>query len=283
MFPGSSAPTANDPQAAPRAWFAPGSVYLSGEDNLRIRSLNAATGVTLNVAGRTLNLDNQVRSFQFDHTPNTDRTAATTIGGLGPGWLLNFRVAITAGSPINGQCWVLVELVRGQTGATHVLGVLSSGYVTAQQPIGWPGATPTGTHAGDGVVRSITGTDPAANVEVSETVPTGARWHLLAVSVSLVTDANVANRFPQLVIDDGATTIFAADPAAAQAASLTRRYNASVGGERLDSVDTNKQWSLPIDLPLLAGYRIRTATTNRQATDNFGAPQLLVREWLEGN
>ena len=48
------------------------------------------------------------------------------------------------------------------------------------------------------------------NTEWSETVPTGARWQLLALMVTLATDANVANRFPALAIDDGALVVFQA-------------------------------------------------------------------------
>ena len=36
------------------------------------------------------------------------------------------------------------------------------------------------------------------------------------------------------------------------------------------------------DLILLAGHRIRTSTSSLQAGDDWGAPQLLVEEWLEG-
>jgi len=30
----------------------------------------------------------------------------------------------------------------------------------------------------------------------------------------------------------------------------------------------------------LPGYRIRTSTLNRQAGDDYGAPQLFVEEWI---
>src|SRR3954454_3952724 len=44
--------------------------------------------------------------------------------------------------------------------------------------------------AGDGI-SSVTGTNAAASAELSDSVPTNARWHLLAMTFSLVTSATV--------------------------------------------------------------------------------------------
>jgi hypothetical protein len=37
---------------------------------------------------------------------------------------------------------------------------------------------------------------------------------------------------------------------------------------------------LPVGALLAGGWRIRTATANFQAADDFGAPYLCVEEWL---
>lgn len=282
MWPNSPAPSTDAEQAAARAWFSPSGLYVAGEDNLRLRSLNSAAGVRLNCTGRIRGRDGTIRPFSFDHVPNTNRTVAATIAAVGEGWIVNLRVAAAGGTPLIGQTWAIVELVRGFTGASEINGTLASGYVTTNQPIAWPGSPMRGTLEGPGVIRSIAGTNPAANVEWSETVPAGARWQILSLSNVFVTDANVANRFPRLIIDDGAANVYESDPAAALAASLTRIYNAGLGTARLDAVSTNAQWALPEDVTLMAGSRIRSFVTNLQAGDNWGAPQLLVREWLEG-
>jgi len=126
-----------------------------------------------------------------------------------------------------------------------------------------------------------TGTDPAANVEITETMT--AMTKLYAVRFRLVTDANVANRTVNLIIDDGTNTIWQKVVGATQAASLTRDY-LFVPPPFTDQAafDANGLIvsSLP-NLPLLPNWRIRTSTTNRQATDNFGAPLLHVWE-LDG-
>jgi hypothetical protein len=133
-------------------------------------------------------------------------------------------------------------------------------------------------NAGHGL-SVVTGTDPAANTEVSETVPANGRWRVLAMRVSLVTDATVANREVSLQFDDGTTAFFAAAANANQAASLTRQYSVGTAGERgAAATATDILIPAPSDVVLLAGHRVRTSTTNRQAGDNFGAPTLLVQE-----
>src|SRR5207244_3905006 len=56
-------------------------------------------------------------------------------------------------------------------------------------------------------LRSFLGTDQAAGSEISEVVPTGKFWRILAVRAQLVTSGTAGNRFPRLEIDDG-TNIF---------------------------------------------------------------------------
>jgi hypothetical protein len=120
-------------------------------------------------------------------------------------------------------------------------------------------------------VVTTASSDPAVDVEHSITVPAGQIWELWAVNFNLVTDANAANRRVVLTIDDG-TTVFAKSVAGAvQAASLTYNYTFAVGAPTMSAVvDLNLVNNLPGPLYLAAGYRIKTVTTNRQATDNYG-------------
>lgn len=127
-----------------------------------------------------------------------------------------------------------------------------------------------------GVAASLT-VDPAANTEVSQTVPGGQIWELLSVNVTLVTDATVANRQVTLVIDDGVNIVAQVTAQPTQAASLTYNYTFSVGGvDRAAVVGTNVLVPLPGPLALPAGFRIRTVTTLRAATDNYGAATVLA-------
>lgn len=123
-----------------------------------------------------------------------------------------------------------------------------------------------------------TGTDPAANVEVSETAASLYK-DLYAVRFRLVTDANVATRTVNLIIDDGTNILWQKVAGATQTAGLTRDYLFTRGVTDGAAFDANGLlvMSLP-QMPLLPGFRIRTSTTNRQVGDNFGAPLLFVQE-----
>jgi hypothetical protein len=132
-----------------------------------------------------------------------------------------------------------------------------------------------------GKQKIVVTTDPAANVEISSTVPAGKVWELISARFTLVTDANVANRRVRLVFDDGTTTFLEIAAFADQAASLTRNYNFSQDSDvpATQPIASDFYNHLPGRLVLPAGYRIQTATTNRQAGDNFGAARLVVREY----
>jgi len=167
------------------------------------------------------------------------------------------------------------------TGTTEVL-LLSAQYITDHKVIQWPPGFVESSVEGPGLLRSITGTDPAAGSEITETVPTNARWRLRGIRFELATSADVADRRVLLIIDDGASVFTAIVVEAIQTADLTRAYNFYSIAPR-ESVFTvgNIESPLPEDLMLLQGWRIRTSTVNLQAADDYGAPQRLVDEWIE--
>ena len=260
----------------------PAPYYMTGEDSLQLSIINSLSGgQTVTIVGRILLLDGRPATFAHTFAVSAARTLQSFVFSLGEGWLLDFSVFATAAVTITGQTFARVQVLRGQTGATSVVATLMAGYITSVQSIAWQGSAVRSSLDGQGNLRSITGTDPAAGVEISEAVPTGARWRLLAISAALVTDATVINRFPGLLIDDGTTTLFSADPPAAQTASQNYRWSAGPGSARLGAINASPNWGLPVDIRLLAGSRIRTSTLSIQAGDNWGAPQLLVEEFLE--
>lgn len=264
-------------------FLTPGAVYLTGEDAFRIRSLNSSSVTALRVVGRMLTLEGEVRPFLFDHTMNTDRTAAQLVVSIGNGWLLDFSVFAASGTALLGQIFVRVELVRGLGSAAQFLATLAQGVCNAVQALAYPGSAIRATHEAPGIIRSITGTDPAAGAEIVETVPTGARWRLLSLLGRLVNDATVASRQVRLVVDDGTTAFWQTDPPENHTASQDAFFMAAEGSARLGIISQTRTWMGPTHMIMLAGYRVRTSTANLQAGDNWGAPQLLVEEWLEGN
>ncbi len=130
---------------------------------------------------------------------------------------------------------------------------------------------------GPGAMLSLTGTNPAADTEIIETVPSNTIWRLWGAYATLVTDATAANRRVKVLIDDGTNTLFASDASAVHTASLTEAYiigpHAGVVGDH---------WiPTPPGMLMLAGWRMQTSTTLLKTTDNWSAPQLTVEAWAD--
>ncbi len=134
-----------------------------------------------------------------------------------------------------------------------------------------------------GSVRSLRlgGTDPAAGVEIGETLTSLDQSYLEMFKVTLVTDANVATRTVRFMIQasDG-TVLWSRISPATQAASLTRNYCFFANLVTDDSAfDANGFINLrvpPVKWP--RGAKLVTATTNKQAGDNYATPLFFIEE-----
>ena len=128
----------------------------------------------------------------------------------------------------------------------------------------------------------VTGTNPAANVECSDSVPAGKAWLLRAYFVQCV-QGITQTPLPSLLINDSAgnTIHTIAGASAAQNASVTCDYTfaddvstgaggaATVGGGPLPAPD--------VLIP--EGYTLATSTAGKGANTNFGAPRITVYEY----
>lgn len=274
-----------DPRALPHAPMFPGGspTYLTGEEALRVSSFSSASP-TLTISARVLGPDNKIRPVQFQQAGNNTRAVSVgTIQSLAEGWLLGITIRYAAGGAAALNTYVLVELVRGLGASAIVVQTLAAGFLSPNMPFHWPGGPSLLPLDGPGHLRSITGTTPAATSEISETVPTGARWELLTFSYTFVTSAVVSNRRTTVIIDDGATTFWSSAAQAVQAASLTVKYWRAQGlvAPYADS-DGAQIMPIPFNLKLGAGFRLRTSTAGFGAADQYSAVQYLVREWMTG-
>ncbi|HKV99981.1 MAG TPA: hypothetical protein VJN96_09155 [Vicinamibacterales bacterium] len=282
-----------DPQPAPPSFSLPitgldaigGSpLYVTVEDALLVTVFNGAAGVSVTISGRLLAFgEKHPKPFKTTFTPSTNRAASQLRIGLGDGWLLNAQAIVSAGTPVTGQTFARLSLCRGLTSVADELATLCADNITASQATSWPNGPLDNSLDGQGALRSVTGTDPAAGAECSDTVPTGARWRLHAWNVNLVTSAAVANRSVGFTIDDGANILFQTGDGFTQPASLTVRHVFGEGLGNFGNPGVAVNGMLPTFLPLLGGWRIRTATQAIDAGDNYGAPQMLVEEWMEAS
>lgn len=270
--------------AAGRVIASPFQFFTTGEEALRVTSACSVTGARVALHYRFLDPDAGIVANREQHTPNSDRTARSEEYPLGAGALLNLTVFADVGTPKLGQCFVRVQLIRGRGAAAVVMATIAQGYVTANQDLAWPGSTLDRSVDGPGVIRSILGTDPVGGVEIAETVPTGALWELLGLSTLMFVDVAAGDRIPRLVIVIDGQVYFRAPinpPIPPAGAALLTWYT----GANFQTAHDGGACcgTLPDRLFLPAGTNIVTVTANLAALDNYSAPRLLVREWLEVN
>lgn len=282
---------ANEPHAVPGGrvrWSfdaapPPAALYIGRDDRILVRVFNSNSGQDVGVEARLLTPAPELSPQAWTLTGlTTDRAVNEFYIDLAEGFLLTMQVRPRTGTPRRGQLYVQAGLGRGSSGAWNPMTILCQGYLTTTLNLAWPPAPIEPSERPPGQLRSIAGTDPAAGVEISETVPTNARWRLLAIRYALVTDSTVATRTSRIILDDGATIYHVAEFGATQAASATVNYGGAVHTAYKDSSIPTNNIMIPLpDLWLFQGHRIRTITNNLQAGDNHGAPQLLVEELIE--
>lgn len=267
---------------SPRIIASPFQFATDENTNLRIVSANSLSGVVLAIHGRRLNAKGEIEPFAFTHTPNTDRTTRTQDYKVGAGALLNLVIFASSGSPLIGQTYVMAHLILGFTGATIVLGQLLGGYVTAAQPLAYPGSPIESSIAGGGYVRTITGTDPAVGDDISEAAPTGARWQLLAASFDFTGTTASSGRSVGIGVTASGVKKWQAHAHTTQGGTGLASYYCAVGAWDVSTLtDLTRVIAIPEDAPMLGGETFFTVRNNGLADDDFGAPLLTVREWLE--
>jgi len=193
-----------------------------------------------------------------------------------PDFPLVLRLHNRTGVAYRGRVYVRAELICGGFALTQ----LFAGYMTPWRALTWPDPIKESEVTEPGWFHSLTGTDPSAGSEISETVPTNTIWRIKAIVFSLTTDTTAVSRSVSLIIDDGTNVIFRSKAAPSQTESSTRTYIfSSVETDADFDVNNTVRIQIP-DLKLTEGYRVRTSTNNLQSGDNFTAPILFVEEWV---
>src|SRR3990167_10849827 len=240
---------------------------------------NRSASVTVGIAIRILRLNGSVDNIRRFVEVTADRVSTLSDEEFGTGYILSIFVVPITADVRHGEVYVNTRIL--DTKDNFAMASNISGYITAHHPRFYPFDTMDDSVIPDGALTSVTGTNPAAGAEISETVPTNARWKIRALRVSLVADANVANRTVEIVIDDGANEILRLQDRTAITAGQTISEQASAFSVLPADIATVHYFALPQDMKLEQGWRIRTETTNLQVGDNYSAPTLIVEEWLE--
>lgn len=256
--------------------------WVTPDDLLIVQVRNALAGVTLGLNGRLWHPDAGVKEINLSMTPTSDRSLNTFSQQLFYGYLVSLAIKATGGSPHRGQTLAEMLLARPPASSFTPKMELAQDYVTTSYGPLWPGGRQTLGVEGPGMLYSIAVPNPAAGVDWTQTVPTGARWLLHGIYATLTTAVAAGNRQPLLVLDDGVNRLTAQNTALVQAGSLANDWTWDPGnpttGVFANSVN---DIDLPFPVPLFAGYRVRTVTLALQAADQWSGIRLLVEEWLE--
>ena len=215
--------------------------------------------------------------FAESHTTNADRSRATdTYEVHGVPQSISARPRAV---PVRrGECYIRITLLVDGEPVKRLM----AAYLTDGKTLSWPPGVHEGFTEGPGLIRLVTGTNPAAGVEVLEAVPTNARWKLRGLYIQLTTDANAANRTVLMELDDG-TTVFYTIRGPVHTASLTRGYFGVVDPGYLEAAfDAGNAIRLPLpEITLYQGWSFGTTTVALQVGDDWTAPTLIVEEWIE--
>ena len=257
----------------------------TGEDNLRVVILNSQPGVVVALDGRFVEEKAPTTTLPLTQTfvPTANRLPTTFDFPIGVGFLLNVSVVVTSGSPLVGQTYVMVQVIRGLGGATLVLGCLLGGYITAMQHLAYPGSPIQSSTDGEPFVRVVSGAAPAAGAEFLETVPVGARWELLSLLTQFQCSGAAGARVPSLRVSPAGTLVFQMPASVALAAFAFEQYVWSAGSPGAPVASGNQNANPLFARAILpAGSTFGSGTLGLDAGDQYTAPQYLVREWLEG-
>jgi hypothetical protein len=127
-------------------------------------------------------------------------------------------------------------------------------------------------------LRRVVSADPAAGAEISQIVPARAMWELISCGATLVTDATVANRWPQLLLSDATPAELTHSGGYIQAASITSIITwGNVGGYSALTINT-VHMMLPNNAILTGKQVISTLTTLLKAGDNWGPMVIWTKE-----
>lgn len=223
---------------------------------------------------------NQIKVGQLVIAPGQVGLVVTRSIVLGEGYLL----AVSGNSGQigrRGRSFVRAWIVRGVAGLNNVYQTLFEDYVTDQQSAGWPGGRQLNVIEGPGWRHSINVANPAAGTDWAFTAGGQQRVSVLSFTAQFTASAAAANRQIQVIIDDGANTVWQTSVLV----NVTAGQVAVVSGAQSNAPQGIVALALTVVIPpgiiLPPLWRLRTSTTGIQGGDQWSLIWLSVEEWLD--
>lgn len=257
--------------------------FFGGEDRLELTCISLRGSVTIGLGLRIQTEAGEILASAETHTTPAAATWETKYFPIGRGYVLNAVLYLVSGSPMRGQCWVRLRLVRGENQTPQPLGTLLQGYLTLRRDLAFPGSPLEHASEGQGAL-TFSAPSIAVSSEWTLTVPNYTRWRVLGADLLLTTSAVVASRFVILYAQSsGGSTYFRSAHSVSVPASSAVEFVWAAGMPLLSQVLAGVSVAgLMDDLYLAPGSVVRTVTGNMQVGDAWGGG-LYVEEWVSGD
>jgi hypothetical protein len=256
------------------------SLFLNADTHVRVTAWEADVGTTLVITSLLWHPVLGLQKSRETLTPTPDRVASVKAIPMGIGWLVSLQVA-GDGVAKRGQCYVRVELTNGFAATGESLATIIQGNLGTKSALSYPGGPQASALDGPGNLRFVTIANPAPGAEFTQTVPTDARWKILAIGFTFTASVAVANRSFTVLFRKSGVTLYEVGTGIVITASQAPRYRLAAGVPFL-TVDTLAYTlPLPTDFFLTGLSQILSITANIQAGDDYTAPLLLVEEWID--
>ncbi len=275
--------SASQPRAVTFAFtgIAPPAPLYVRPDELIVITTIASISSTVRVTGKLLLADGSVTGFVNDIVTVADRGVHFAFILLYEGFLLSLSIGNLATTIKRGTTFIQAAIARGS--ATFSLGevTLISDYLATGSGLGWPGGRIQQMVEGPGFLHSVQQANPAPGADWTYTVPSGERQAIRSLAATFTPSAAVANRVPNLAIDDGVNTLWQDAVLTAIPASTPTLITATQSQNRASANAIIQNMLLPPGLNIPAGFRVRTSTTGIQAGDQWSGIFFLLEELLE--
>lgn len=256
----------------------------SGEDGLRLFVSNVVPNLTVRVSARWLESGSQeVQALTYDYAVNATGEDNFFHIPLGRGVLLNVVVLPLTQIVARGQCYVRIDVERGQN--AHVLiGTLLAGYIDSSGGRAWPGSPLESSVEGPGYVHRVAGAVPAAGADAFVTMPVLSRWKVRSAQGVLVASAAVVTRYALLFVTQDSDFACMSVSNRPTVAGEGIRHIFGAGGSVADTMNVSIGLGpLPADLTLqtkaAASSILTLALKNADPADQLTALHVLVEEW----
>lgn len=265
------------PEAA-KVWIPGHALRVKKGDYIEVASYAGSDNTDYTISARMLLDNGQYTPIQRDVVHASAGTTEYAFLPLDEGWLVGLIVACTGNvQPLEAR--FVASLVPNKLGNIAPLYMLISGYSDVQSPAFWPGKPSSMEFAELGSITNSTISNPGTNNEYDNAFDTSRTYLLTSVNVTFTTDANAANRTPQLILVSGNNAQALIPVAAAVTASKVASLTWGLGLEN-NGTDIECQ-TMPLPNMILNGISaLATSTPNIQAGDAYTDLSFTYRAWL---